>query len=197
MGAFQGYCPCCRTHSRDYQQCSGCQVQISNGSNRLEAASRAICPDQQGMGPTGGRPIRDLSVQSTLKVLQLETRPTGGGNRCLQPGVESPKGVCKSPMVPGRQRPQPCKESTNLSYSRGSSLEGTALVPSSARDAARLSQATTVHRLIQWKADRSQWDLLPQLAVWPISRKSLDVQAFQVKLRAPPLITEKQKILLI
>jgi len=100
-------------------------------------------------------------------------------------------------MVPGRQRPQPCKESTSLSYSRGSSLEGTALVPSSVRDAARLSQATTVHRLIQWKADQSQWDLMPQLTVWPISGKSLDVQTFQVKLRAPPLIMEKQKILLI
>ena len=45
-------------------------------------------------------------------------------------------------------------------------------------------QLPCTHRLIQWKADRSQWDLLPQLAVWPISGKSLDVQTFQVKLRS-------------
>ena len=87
-------------------------------------------------------------------------------------------------MVPGSlQSPQPCKESTSLSYSRSSSLEGTVLVPSFARNAVRLSQQPPrTHRLIQWKSGRSQWDLLPQLAVWPIYGKSLDVQTFQTKL---------------
>ena len=126
MGTIQGYCPGCQTHSRDYHLCNGCRVQVSNGLSILEAVSRTVCLDQQRMALTGGGPICcDSSVQSTLKVLQLETRPTSRGNRCLQSEVESPEGVCKSPMVPGRQNPQ-------NNYSCGASLEGTALVPSSA-----------------------------------------------------------------
>lgn len=37
--------------------------------------------------------------------------------------------------------------------------------------------------LFQWTSNRDQMDLLPQLAVWPISGKSLDVETFQSQLK--------------
>jgi len=92
---------------------------------------------KQNMGPTGDGPICDSSVQSTFKVFLLETRPTGRGNRCLQPEVESPEGVRKSSMTESLIM----QESTSSWYSCDS-LEKTIRVPSFTKDAVWLFQTT-------------------------------------------------------
>jgi len=84
----------------------------------------------------------------------------------------------------GGQSPKPCKESTSLSYFSASSLEVQEVLFNFPRQLAR------THSLIQWKI---QWDLLPYLAMWPISGKVWTNKSFKQS-KGTSLSSQRNKI---
>ena len=58
------------------------------------------------VGPTGSGPIYFPADNTTPKVLQLATRPTGGGLGCIYPGLEQSEGICLPSFCSGGQMPQ-------------------------------------------------------------------------------------------
>ena len=76
-------------------KCSGRQgVQSNVGSSRLEARPPGVFHNKSVVGPTRGRPLCFPVDNPAPKILQLETRPTGRGLRCIYPGVEQGEGIC-------------------------------------------------------------------------------------------------------
>ena len=143
VGTIQGYCADWRTYSRVHELCGGHRVQDLEGSNRLEAQSSIIQSNRSEPGSPGSGPVCFPSVDSTSSVFQLETRPNGSGNRCLQPTVGEPKRLCKSSMVPDRQGSVTSEEPTGSSDPGGSGLEGPTLISSFAEDVIKLSAAAS------------------------------------------------------
>ena len=60
----------------------------------LEAPPTDIQQAQQPAGPISGRPVCLQSVNPAKEVLQLETGPSGRGDRCLPPGLDR-VGICQ------------------------------------------------------------------------------------------------------
>ena len=76
------------------------------------------------------------------------------------------------------------EESTSSSNSCGSSVEGTAMVSSTAGNVINfLRQLPCNWHMFQESSHGIQMEFLPQLAMWPISGRSLEVQTFQTKLK--------------
>ena len=102
--------------------CVADTVQDLEGSNRLEAQPSIIQSNRSEPGSFGSGPVCFPSVDSTSSVFQLETRPNGRGNRCLQPTVGEPEWLCESSMVPDRQGSVTSEEPTSSSDPGGSGL---------------------------------------------------------------------------
>ena len=143
VGTIQGYCADRRIYSRVHKLCGGHRVQDLEGSNRLEAQSSTIQSNRSEPGSPGSKPVCFPPVDSTSSVFQLETRPNGRGNRCLQPTVGEPERLCESSMVPDRQGSVTSEEPTSSSDPGGSSLEGPTMVSSPAGDVVQLSAAAS------------------------------------------------------
>ena len=120
------------------------RVQDLKGSNRLEAQSSTIQSNRSEPGSPGSGPVCFPSVYSTSSVFQLETRPNGRGNRCLQPAVGEPERLCESSMVPDRQGSVTSEEPTSSSDPSGSGLEGPTMVSSPAGDVVQLSATASL-----------------------------------------------------
>ena len=84
-----------------------------------------------------------MPVHSASTLLQLETGPIGGGNRCLQPAMGTAEGLCEPSMVPNFQGSHTSEEPPGSDNSHSSSMEGSTLVPCSAGDAIRLPSTVT------------------------------------------------------
>ena len=156
VGTIQGYCADRRIYSRVHKLCGGRRIQDLEGLNRLEAQSSTIQSNRSEPGSPGSGPVCFPSVNSTSSVFQLETRPNGRGNRCLQPAVVGePERLCESSIVPDRQGSVTSEEPTSSSDPGGSGLEGPTMVSSPAGDVVQLSAtASSVTESIAVKAQR-------------------------------------------
>ena len=75
------------------------------------------------------------SLLSTALVLQLETGSTGRSNQCLSSRLEASEGLCQPSLVLGRESFKTGEGPMCSSDIGGSSLERSAMVPHSPRDA--------------------------------------------------------------
>ena len=66
----------------------------------------SVLHNKSVVGPTGSGPIYFPADNTTPKVLQLATRPTGGGLGCIYPGLEQSEGICLPSFCSGGQMPQ-------------------------------------------------------------------------------------------
>ena len=135
----------CRVHTRG-SECGGRRrVQVNARQDGLEASPQVVPADQPEVGTTAGRSFRISSVHPTTSLFQLETRPTGRGNRCLQPAMGDIQGLCEPSMVFDRQSAVSGATATSSSHSGGPSVEGAAVVSHAVGNAVQLPTATTSH----------------------------------------------------
>ena len=88
-----------RTPPREGQHYSRPGIAIHKGPLRLDAEPPGLPADTTADGPTADRPFCIPANEATTEFLQLETRPGGNCNGCVQPGLGSDEGICQSPMV--------------------------------------------------------------------------------------------------
>ena len=88
-------------------------------------------------------------------------------------------------MVLGGQSPVSGAPTASSSDPNGFSVEGSVMVPSPVGMLYDYTQQLPCTlSLFQQTSNASQMDLLPQLAVWPISGKNLDMEVFQRQLKS-------------
>ena len=105
-------------------------------------------------------------------LLQLEARPTGRGDGCIQPAVGEVQRVREPSMVLGGQSSVTGATTASPSNPGGPCVEQPALVSSPAGDTVQLSTATSSHTEptpvdIQCESNGSP----TQLAAWPVAGK--------------------------
>lgn len=61
---------------------------------RLETGPLDFCKTKSDLGPLIGGSVCNSPVISTPVLLQLETRPSFGGSRCLLPELRKSEGIC-------------------------------------------------------------------------------------------------------
>ena len=144
VGTIQRDCADRRIYSRVHELGGRRRVQNIEGSNRLEAQPSNIQGNKSEPGSPGSGTVCFPSVDSASTVFQLEARPNGRGNRCLQSTMGEPKRLCESSMVSDRQGSVTSEEPTSSSDPGGFSLEGPTMVPSLAGDAVQLSPAASL-----------------------------------------------------
>ena len=143
VGFVQGYCSECGTHSRGFERCGRCRVQVHERQDRLETSSQAVQGNRSAVGPPGGRLVCISAIQSTSTLFQLETGSSGGSNRCIQPTVATIQRVCKPSMVSDRQSSLSSEGPTGSGDPGGPSMEGPTLVSSPTGNALQLSSAAS------------------------------------------------------
>ena len=154
------------------------RVESDEGSLRLDVEPKGFSTDPGSFPTPGGRSICNQIDIPTAPVLQLEARPSGGGDRCLSPRLEAGERIRKPSM-------EPCGESVIEGGSSGGgtntnspSLALTTMVS----QATELAGGTTIEdRPVMVEEDLP--DLIPPLAVWPISGNTTQVKNFQRRLQ--------------
>ena len=66
----------------------------NDGLLRLEAKSCNLPEDRSVIWSTGSGLVCIQADSSDSAILQLETRPTGSGNRCISSGLDNKEGIC-------------------------------------------------------------------------------------------------------
>ena len=191
VGLVQRHNSDCRVHSRSSECCSRCRVQIVDGQGRLEASSQVVPRDQPEVGTPRGGPVCISPVHTTTSLLQLETRPISRGDGCVHPAMGEVQRLCEPPMVPDRESPVASAATTSPSNLSGSGMDSRQGQPWYPILLEMLydypQQLPRTLNLFQRTSNVNQMDLLPQLAVWPVSGKNSDVEVFWRQLRSSSL----------
>ena len=139
MGFGQGHWPASSTHSRGVQH--DCRHRISNSqrSLRLDALSSYFSNNQGSLRTTGCGPVCIQTDSSTIPLLQLETRSSGGGSGCIPERLGTAEEVCKPAMVFDQQGPEPATSTTGPAGTCSASMERPDLVSNNPGDAVGLS----------------------------------------------------------
>ena len=180
VGISEGHNADSPTHTRHIQLCSGRGVQNNQGSHRLETQSLSFQQDQQDLWTPRNRSVCILTDPPTATILQLETRPTGGGNRRLSAELGSPEGV---------RQPSPwCLMGRVLSQVMEQRAQVVLVAPvwkGQPWYPVLLGMLWEFPRQISPFPDLIQnpAELTTQLAMWPISGRSSMTVAFQRKLQ--------------
>ena len=145
VGSVQRHHPGCRVHTRGSECCGGCRVQVNAGQNRLETSPQVVPRDQPEVGTTASGSICISPIHPTISLLQLETRPIGRGNECIQPEMGNIQRLCEPSMVLSRQSSVSSAATASPGNTGGPSVEGPAVVSCSVGNAVRLSTATSSH----------------------------------------------------
>ena len=98
--------PSSSTPSRCLELDSRLSVPASDRQVRLDSGGAGVRNAQQSLGAARCRPFCNSVFSMPAKVLQLETRPRGGSDRCLHSAMEEYPGICTSPMVSHPMSPQ-------------------------------------------------------------------------------------------
>jgi len=137
----------------------------------LDALSTHFPSYQQSIQATGNRPVYFQIDISDTSLFQLETRPSGGGSGCFPAGLELTKGVRQPTIVLNQQGTEP---GTPPASSNSTGMEGPGTLemlwdfPRLVAPAPDLIQKPLGFRL----------ELIPQLALWPVSGKGSLTTAF-------------------
>ena len=172
VGSGQRHNALSKTHSRSAEHYSRPGIQSGEGQVRLDALARSVQKSQPNSGPPGGRPVL-LTVDSPIAtVLQLETRPTGGSNRCISTGLGQLKGYANPPWclvgrVLNKVRSQEAQLILVAQVWRGQSWYPILL--GMLRDFLRLLSSQQAQ--MQRGGQQRTVEFTPQLTVWPVSGK--------------------------
>jgi len=122
-------------YSRSAEHDSRPGVQGGERQIRLDALSSSVPESEPDPGPPGSGPVRVQANSPTTTLLQLETRPTGRGSRCLSAELEPAEGLCQPSMVPGGTGTEQGEDTGSSIGPDSSSLERPVLVSSSSGNA--------------------------------------------------------------
>ena len=183
LGSSAGHNAVSPTYSRGDQSSGRCRVQSDRESPILEAVTNSFSEDQCHVGSTGGGSVCIMPVLSAELVLQLEARYTSRSNRCFSTGLGPSEGLCQPSLVSDRESSQASESPAGSGGSSGPSVEGSAMVSSSSGDALELSLVDpSLSRSFLMISNSVVISFQPQLAIWPISGKTLLTKTFQAQL---------------
>ena len=128
----QGYYPDSRTPPRGPECSSRRRVPSDEGSLGLDAEPSGIQQDPEELGPSGSGLVCIQTDDPAGAVLQLETRPRGGGSGCVQPRLAGTAGesLCQPSMEPGRESVDEGMAAGDYSSADCTSVEEPAMVSS-------------------------------------------------------------------
>ena len=138
----KGHIPDSRTSARDRECGSRSGITPDERSLRLDAKSSSVQPNTTGNGPSTNRLVCFSPDKAATNILQLETRPGGTGNGCVQSRLVSGEGICQPPMVPDCTLSEPNKETSSKSGNDHSTVGISTLVPNHSGDAGGVSQTS-------------------------------------------------------
>lgn len=99
------------------------------GLQQLETLSSNLSGDRKSVGASEGRPVCGQVEHSTNKICELETRSRGSSSGCLSNEMDTPTGICLSPVLSDREVPSKgAKRTVNPSIDN-TPMAHTALVP--------------------------------------------------------------------
>ena len=87
------------TSAREGQSSGGSGIKINERSLRLDAESSGVQPNPAPDGATRDRLVCFPVNKATTTILQLETRPRGSRDRCVQSGLVKDERICQIPVV--------------------------------------------------------------------------------------------------
>ena len=141
VGSRQGDSPVSPTYSRSVQHHSRHRIPNSQGQIGLDALPTHYSSHRGSIRPSGGGPICIQTNIPVTSLLQLETRSSGRGSRCIPAGLEPTEGICQSALVLDRQNPEPSSSTASSTGASSTSVAGSDLVPSTSRDVVAFPQA--------------------------------------------------------
>ena len=94
------------------------------GLGGMDAQQRDFQKDPQEVGPSGGGPLRSQAQSPTPEILQLQTRPWSGSDRCLSSVVEGSKPLRFSTIQSSRKMSEKDKAGASPVGSDCSSVAG-------------------------------------------------------------------------
>ena len=127
------YHPPSRTPPRPTEFTGRRGVQNSEGSLRLETESISFPTNRSGYGSSGSGFVCITPYEADSTLLQLETRPRSGGDRCLPAELGSMSGICQSPMVLDTPLPRQSAKTNSADSIVNTPVEDSIMVPSSTR----------------------------------------------------------------
>ena len=126
-----------------------------------------------------------MSDVSVTQVLQLEAGSFSGGDGCLPPRLEKSCGVCKPTMEPDRQSAISSGKTASSGYTDRPYLAISTLVSQAVEPVISLPSKIRPQRdLVVEVREGCLPEVLPPLAVWPISGSTTQNKSFQMKLPA-------------
>lgn len=133
------------------------------------------------IGPNRGGSVCVQDHKAVSRLLQLAARSICISNRCIPPRLVTSEGLCEPLLGPDRQSPITGPSTASPCDIAGPGVENPAMVPSTLRDAIRIPTANTGDNPGSNQSDSTD-DHPPQLAVWPISGKYIEMESFRRKL---------------
>ena len=107
----------------------------------MDVESPCVQSDPISDGPMQDKLVCLTPNKTTPKVLQLETRPRGRGDGCLQPGLVDCEGLRQSTMVPDSSLPVTGKTTDGKDGSNNPTMEFPAMVSNHPRSTGRPSSS--------------------------------------------------------
>ena len=126
---------------REYDRGRG--VEGHEGPLRLDIEQNGVQEDSAALPRLERRSVRFSPVLPTTEVLQLETRPSSRGNRCLSAGLEVREGLCQPAVEPGGKGPSDGGETGSRDSPGRPDLAITTVVPQATQLAGRSYRAPT------------------------------------------------------
>ena len=123
------YIPLCRTLTWEGECDSGRGVQYNEGQMRLDVGPSGPQSNTVSDKSMQDRPICLPSDQTAAEIFQLEARPRGGENGCIQPGLVDHQGICQSPLVLDRSSSVSGQATKRQGHIDHPTVEHTAMVP--------------------------------------------------------------------
>jgi hypothetical protein len=128
-----------KAHCRQGECSSRQNVEKSPRPFRLEAESVCFQQDQSSLGSTSSGSLCYSVVNTTPKVLQLETGTHGRSSRCFSLGLDSSEGVCESSILPHIQVSEKNRPRKSPSSDDHNHVDSTNMVPSYSENVCGLS----------------------------------------------------------
>ena len=173
------------TYTRYIQWDSRWRVQAGERRIRLDAISRGVLESQSGPGIIGGGPLCLQVDPPTASFFQLDTRSSSGSSGCIPAGLEQVKGFANPPW---------CLIGHVLNKIRSQEAQVVLVAPvwkSQAWCPVVLKMLVDYPRLIppqegllQRGEEQRVTEIIPQLAIWPVSGKDIETIAFLQKLQS-------------
>ena len=139
---------------------------------RMDVESPCVQSDPISDGPMQDKLVCLTPNKTTSEVLQLETRPRGRGDGCLQPGLVDCEGLRQSTMVPDSSLPVTGKTTDGKDGSNNPTMEFPAMVSNHPRSTGRPSSSPpSKNRPVILPTDQEfiMQQGVPDLDAWPIS----------------------------